>query len=114
MGLRKAELKAYQEKLVLLQRSLVGDTSSGIATAEELFDDAETAARTAQATLLEINGHQVDTLALIDAALERIEEGEFGNCIECEARIPKTRLNAIPYTPHCMKCAGRVQEGRPD
>jgi DnaK suppressor protein len=47
------------------------------------------------------------TLELIEAALERIEDNEYGTCIECGGPIPKTRLNAIPYTPMCIKCAER-------
>ena len=50
-----------------------------------------------------------ETLDLIEAALERIEDGTYGSCTECGGRIPKTRLNAIPYTPHCIKCATEVQ-----
>jgi DnaK suppressor protein len=46
-----------------------------------------------------------DTLGLIDAALERIDGGNFGRCVQCEGVIPKARLNAIPYTPVCIKCA---------
>ena len=57
--------------------------------------------------LMEAEG---DTLGLIEAALERINEGAYGRCIQCESQIPKARLNAIPYTPVCIKCAER-QEG---
>lgn len=52
-----------------------------------------------------------DTLQLIDSALGRIGEGSFGRCVECEGVIPKSRLNAIPYTPVCIKCA-ELQENR--
>ena len=50
-----------------------------------------------------------ETLELIEEALERIESGTYGSCTECGGRIPKTRLNAIPYTPHCIKCASQYQ-----
>jgi DnaK suppressor protein len=49
-------------------------------------------------------------LELIEDALERIEDGTYGSCTECGARIPKTRLNAIPYTPHCIKCADQSKQ----
>jgi RNA polymerase-binding transcription factor DksA len=51
-----------------------------------------------------------ETLDSIEAALERIEEGIYGSCIECGGRIPKTRLNAIPYTPYCVKCASAIEQ----
>ena len=51
-------------------------------------------------------------LAKIESSLERIEEGTYGKCEECGAKIPKSRLNAIPYATHCVKCASQ-QEGAP-
>ena len=52
-----------------------------------------------------------ETLEMIEEALERIEDGSYGICAECGSAIPKTRLNAIPYTPYCVKCASRLQGG---
>ena len=37
----------------------------------------------------------------IDAALGRMEEGVFGECIECSQEIPIERLRALPYTLRC-------------
>ena len=45
------------------------------------------------------------TLDHIDSALDRIQDGTFGKCVQCEGVISKARLNAIPYTPVCIKCA---------
>lgn len=55
--------------------------------------------------------NEEETLDHIEAALERIEEGVYGVCLECEAKIPKARLNVIPFTAHCVKCASKL-EGR--
>ena len=52
-----------------------------------------------------------DTLDMIESALVRIEEGQYGACVECGGVVPKTRLNAIPYTPFCVKCAAEIQRG---
>ena len=43
--------------------------------------------------------NEEDTLAMIEAALERIEGGTYGVCEVCEYVIKKSRLNPIPYTP---------------
>jgi RNA polymerase-binding transcription factor DksA len=58
---------------------------------------------------LSLMANEEDTLQLIEAALERIEDGVYGACDECGGVIPKTRLNAIPYTPYCVKCAEKLQ-----
>jgi DnaK suppressor protein len=60
---------------------------------------------------LSLMENEEETLDLIEAAIERIEEGVYGSCQECGGRIPKTRLNAIPFTPYCVKCASKL-EGR--
>ena len=49
------------------------------------------------------------TLEHIEGALQRIEDGIYGVCQNCDAKIPKTRLNAVPYAVHCVKCASRLE-----
>ena len=43
-------------------------------------------------------------LAQIGAALERIEDGEFGVCLECEEPISPKRLAAVPWAAYCLSC----------
>ena len=52
-----------------------------------------------------------DTLGQIHDALGRIEDGSFGKCEECGHPIAKPRLQALPYTKHCIECA-RALEGQ--
>ncbi len=52
------------------------------------------------------------TLSQIESSLERIEERTYGQCEECGAKIPKSRLNAIPYATLCVRCAEQ-QEHQP-
>jgi RNA polymerase-binding protein DksA len=49
------------------------------------------------------------TLEQIEEALERIEDGKYGVCENCDARIPAARLNAIPYAILCVNCASRLE-----
>lgn len=44
-------------------------------------------------------------LRMIEAALKRMDEGEYGFCVKCGAEIGEDRLDAVPYTPHCRNCA---------
>lgn len=43
-------------------------------------------------------------LAQIVTALERIEAGTFGVCVECGGAIPFERLQVFPETPSCTEC----------
>lgn len=42
----------------------------------------------------------------IDAALARIEAGDYGVCTKCGDDISAERLDLLPFTPFCRKCAG--------
>jgi RNA polymerase-binding transcription factor DksA len=41
----------------------------------------------------------------VEAALERIEAGNYGNCELCGREIPKQRLDALPQAATCVECA---------
>jgi len=41
----------------------------------------------------------------IEAALQRIESGDFGFCLSCDEEISKARLQNDPAMPTCIKCA---------
>ena len=43
----------------------------------------------------------------IEAALKRIEDDEYGYCIDCGEEIAEKRLSVDPAASHCIKCAGR-------
>ncbi|WP_106400883.1 TraR/DksA family transcriptional regulator [Actinocorallia populi] len=40
----------------------------------------------------------------IDAALERLEAGAYGNCVRCSRPIPVERLEILPYARCCVGC----------
>ena len=44
-------------------------------------------------------------LRRIEAALVRIEQDEYGICVKCGAEIEERRLDLLPDTPFCAKCA---------
>ena len=43
----------------------------------------------------------------IKAALDRMEEGEFGYCVSCGDEISSERLDVVPHTPFCRNCADK-------
>ena len=43
----------------------------------------------------------------IDAALRRIDDGEYGSCAECGEAIAEKRLAVDPTASLCIACAGR-------
>ena len=47
----------------------------------------------------------------ISAALQRMEAGEYGICVECGTEIERGRIRAHPNAQHCIDCA-RLEEER--
>ncbi len=47
-------------------------------------------------------------LMRIDSALERVETGEYGHCLACDAPIAEARLELDPAAVLCMNCAARA------
>jgi len=43
-------------------------------------------------------------LLQIDDALDRIEDGTYGQCEECGVKIPKARLKVLPFAKFCVEC----------
>jgi RNA polymerase-binding protein DksA len=58
---------------------------------------------------LEENEERV--IAAIDAALQRIEDGTYGNCQGCGQPIAAERLEAVPWTTQCIDCKRKEERG---
>ena len=52
-----------------------------------------------------LGDHDKVEIRQIDAALKRIEDGTYGQCMKCGNDISEERLAALPATPFCKSCA---------
>ena len=119
--MKKREMKPFKQLLLGLRLRLRGDVntlansalssqgtgSSSSSVPSHIADmGSDTYEQDNNLLLMSSEG---EVLQQIEDALERIEDGVYGKCIECEKVIPKTRLNAIPYTPYCVKCASELE-----
>lgn len=60
---------------------------------------------------LKLNNLDYSRLRLIDAALDRLQTGDYGVCLSCEKPIPGRRLDAIPWADYCVPCQEQVSAG---
>lgn len=51
-----------------------------------------------------IGDSEAKTLARIQASLDRIAQGTYGDCVKCHAAIETERLRAIPEVDRCGGC----------
>lgn len=81
----------------------------------DVVDTKDTAFRAAAAELRELGlRNEARELADIRAALGRIAEGRYGQCIDCDEMIPEERLFAWPTAKRCRLCQSEYekQQGR--
>ncbi|HEX3727675.1 MAG TPA: TraR/DksA family transcriptional regulator [Pirellulales bacterium] len=123
--MKKAEVKVFKEQLLALRARLRGDvTAMADAALKKTRSEANGDLSSMPIHMADIgsdNYEQEFTLSLmqtdevtlesIEAAIEKIEDNVFGLCEECTNPISKARLNAIPYTPLCIKCAQKLERG---
>jgi len=50
-------------------------------------------------------------LQMVETALDRIRQGSFGECISCGKEINAKRLEAVPWTRHCIECQEKLEQG---
>ena len=58
---------------------------------------------------LKRNSMDYQALRQVNAAIERINTGEYGICASCEESISEKRLKAIPWAKYCVSCQDRIQ-----
>ncbi len=64
--------------------------------------------------LLAVSENDSRQLQMIDEALGRIEDEEYGVCQNCSNPIQPKRLQAIPWARYCLNCQELVEKGMID
>jgi DnaK suppressor protein len=48
----------------------------------------------------------------LELALERIEKGDYGNCVDCGKEISHERLEAVPHARLCIECKSKEERSK--
>ncbi len=64
-----------------------------------------------QYTLSLLGEVQRRQISMIDAALARIDVGEYGICVDCDSEIDPKRMEVLPFSLLCTECATRRERG---
>lgn len=120
MKKKAKEYDKFRTLLVELQRRLRGDVT--MMSAEALGGlESDSGDNRAPIHPAEVGTHSFEQeftlnrlcndgirMERVEAALDRIKQGIYGACEECGSRIPKARLEVLPDTPYCVKCASTL------
>lgn len=109
-----ADLAEYGKKLEAWRAALTGEDEKAEGWRAPVALDQQSVGRLSrmdamqQQAMAEAEGRRRRAdIARIDAALARIEEGEYGWCLTCGAQIAAKRLDIDPAASQCVGCAGR-------
>lgn len=102
---------AGYRKALLAKRA---ELSAGLLSRDEIAversaDQADEIQRAMERELVIRNlDSRAHLLRNVTAALERVEDGTYGVCLECEEEINPKRLAAVPWTSLCIGCQERA------
>src|ERR1041384_8184942 len=100
-----AERKALAHKLDSQEHNLAVDGN-------EMPDPVDLAAQAfSKNVILALSENETRQLGMIDEALRRIEDGEFGDCANCGNEINTKRLDAVPWARYDIACQELVEQG---
>ncbi len=105
--------KRLEERQQELRRNVSRSEQDGRLSDEDSAQDI--ADRAASSYNKEFLFHQSNSerqlLQMVEGALSRIREGTFGQCISCGSEINPKRLEAVPWTRHCIACQEKLEQG---
>ena len=106
--MQKAELQ--RRRRVILETSRRADAEIEALRAASRVPEFEEGAQSEheQFTLSRLSETQRQEIGQIDAALARLDAGEYGVCRDCGGDIDPRRLKALPYAQRCTECASAL------
>jgi RNA polymerase-binding transcription factor len=113
----KRKARTFQDRLLERRVALVGQVQAAEAysrerDAEATQDPADMAANAyTKELLMSMSTNDRQLLDSIDGALARIDDGEYGKCVNCGQPIQDKRLEAVPWARHCIRCQDMIERG---
>lgn len=108
----KLNLRIYLEKLKEAEGEMgpIDRTDLGVEKFSDQLDQIQHG-QSREITVHRLNAQREKRL-LIAAALEKLRDGSYGKCVECDGQIHEKRLSAVPWAERCVKCQ-EVHDNQP-
>ena len=114
----KKKLETFRKRLETrrqeLRHMVVRNQQDGRTVDDEATQDVADRAASSynKEFLFSQSNNERQLLQMVEGALSRIHEGTFGQCISCGKEINPKRLEAVPWTRHCIECQEKLEQGR--
>ena len=109
----KLNLDKVKDRLIAERESLLTKLSGNDLSvdASETPDPVDLAGRNySKNVMLAVSENESRQVVLINQALERIADDEYGTCQNCEKEINPKRLDAVPWARYCLSCQELVEQ----
>jgi len=113
----KKKVEFFKKRLLAKKEELLRLATNSEKDGREADEEAtqDIADKAANSYTKEFLFHQSDEsrrlLQLVNEAMERIKEGTYGLCLECEQEVQQKRLEAVPWARHCIECQEKQDQG---
>ena len=113
----KRDLEKYRRLLLEKKNSLSNDLAKTRNAEEETIEEStqdiadKAVSSYTREFLYSLSDTDRNTLVRIDQALERIDDGTYGTCLNCSQAMAEKRLTAVPWAPHCIDCQELAEKG---
>jgi DnaK suppressor protein len=102
----KASLESVRQMLESRMREVA--PTRGLRESIRIHQVADPLDMTQQAAEREIAVHNIDrgsaVVQRLRSAINRLNDGSYGVCLQCEEEIAPKRLKAIPWAELCIQC----------
>jgi DnaK suppressor protein len=116
--MNKTILYSFREKLEEIRLTILDEVKEQYKSskdnlneqAADIADDAtQSYDQQFNVNFVEKNG---DKLRLVEEAIKKIKNGNYGVCSECDGPIPEGRLELVPFTEHCVNCLETLENNK--
>ena len=102
-------LDLLNRKKAELERAIGGRDGITVVQTPDLLEDVQLSA--ARDLAIQTRDLEFHLLRQVRAAIQRIEDGSYGICMQCGKPIPPKRLEAVPWASCCVPCQEELEEG---
>lgn len=110
----KQKLEYFRTLLLEQRRQATEDLQADKSTALEGDDGVEDSGEMSEldlnrSTALNLATRQTQLIEEIDEALQRIEDGTYGQCVRCGKPLDEERLKAMPTAKYDAECQAAIE-----
>ena len=114
--MNETKLASFRAKLEEIRFAIAGEVQGKYKSpkerlTEQVADIADDAVQSYDRQLMMgLGKKEFEKMRLVEEAIEKLDEGQYGICLECEELISEERLTVIPFASYCVDCLKLIEK----